>query len=69
MGYDSRDLNILDEMIQEKAKVSLTGDYDKKQVILKETHGANYSVKILIFLNVQHEKNVIKACTIALRIC
>ena len=47
MGYDSRDLNILDEMIQEKAKVSLTGDYDKKQVILKETHGANYSVKIL----------------------
>lgn len=46
MEYTSEDLNILDEMIQDTAKVKLTETYDKKQVILKEEK-ANYEVQII----------------------
>ena len=44
--YDSYDLNILDKMIQDSAKVPLTKSYDKNQVVLTETHGVKYEVTI-----------------------
>lgn len=44
--YESDDLNILDQMIQDSAKVLLTTSYNKNQVILTETHGVNYQVTI-----------------------
>ena len=44
--YNSDDLKILDEMIQDNAKIPLTDNYGKKQVILKETQ-SNYAVTIL----------------------
>lgn len=45
--YDSADLNILDRLIQDRAKVPLTQKYNKFQVILTETHGINYQVAII----------------------
>jgi hypothetical protein len=45
--YESDDLNILDAMIQDSAKVSLTTTpYNKNKVLLTETHGVNYQVQI-----------------------
>lgn len=44
--YESDDLKILDEMIQDSAKVPLTTSYNKHQVVLTETHGVNYQVTI-----------------------
>lgn len=44
--YESDDLNILDEMIQDSAKVPLTTSYNKNKVILTENRGVNYQVTI-----------------------
>ncbi len=45
--YDSADLNMLDRLIQDSAKVPLIQKYDKFQVILTEDHGINYQVPII----------------------
>lgn len=46
MGYSSRDLNILDEMIQDTAKTKLIEYHEKQKVILTETEGIDYFVTI-----------------------
>ncbi|MEM9542489.1 MAG: hypothetical protein AAGA60_23740 [Cyanobacteria bacterium P01_E01_bin.42] len=48
MTYLSQDLNILDEMIQDRAKNELI-EYSngKRKVILAETDGTNYSVTVI----------------------
>lgn len=45
MGYSSDDLNILDEMIKNEARIELTDNYGKKQVILPEPQ-AKYEITI-----------------------
>lgn len=44
--YNSTDINILDQIIKEDAKVDLFGNSGKKKVTLTETHNINYSVTI-----------------------
>lgn len=44
--YVSEDLNILSQIIVESAQISLTGQHNKKSLTLKESHGADYEVKI-----------------------
>lgn len=45
MGYSSDDLNILDEMIQDAARIELIDNHGKKQVILPEPK-AQYQINI-----------------------
>ncbi|MGB5770925.1 MAG: hypothetical protein WBM32_13810, partial [Crocosphaera sp.] len=45
MVYSSDDLNILDEMIQDEARIQLTDNHGKKQVILPEVQG-KYEITI-----------------------
>lgn len=58
MAYYSEDLIILEQMIQDHAKVPLIDCYGKKQVILEENQGINYEVTIL---DIPEETLVIKS--------
>lgn len=44
--YVSKDLDILSQMIVQSAQVPLTGQHNKKSLILPESHGEKYEVKI-----------------------
>lgn len=47
MEYTSQDLMILDEMIQENAKIPLIDNYQTKEALLTESNQINYSIRLI----------------------